>query len=78
MTKKQHDAILADAEWVADFPIPLEDFGKDFLNTLRGLQGYKKSWGNNIALRQTANCVRKNILANSNGLIDIINMPRSY
>lgn len=78
MTEEEYLNIIRSEEFLADYPMGLEDFGKDFLNSLSMLLDYKKSYENNIALIQSANSIRRYVLAATSNSIDITQLNSPY
>lgn len=78
MKEKEYKEIIEGEDFKEAYPIPLEQFGKDFISTLCMLQGYKKSFDNNISLRMAANTIRKQMLACSQGTVDILELKWPY
>jgi 8-oxo-dGTP pyrophosphatase MutT (NUDIX family) len=62
----------AEAEWRRNYPIPIEDFGKDWVAQFHLLLlGYKMGINTNISLRQVLNTTRQ-ILINSSGFDPLV------
>lgn len=69
--------VLRDEEFEQENPIQLDQFGKDFLNALSMLQADDEpAYFANIALRQGANAIRNQLLACSNGTLDILEVMK--
>lgn len=78
MNKKEYAEVINEPQFKKDYPIQLEDFGKDFIGCLSMLQDYKRSYENNIGLLQSANTIREIILNCTQGTFDICKLKHPY
>ena len=78
ITEEEYLKDINDSRFVEEYPIPLENFGKDFLNSLCMLQSYKRSYENSIALRMSANTIRKILMNCTQQTFDICKIRNPY
>lgn len=68
----------AEAEWRLNYPIPIQDFGKDWISQFHALLNYKTGYHTNIRLRQALNTTRQILLNSTHGTFDILNASYPY
>lgn len=66
------------AEWLKNYPIPIEDFGKDWVSQFHNLLGYKTDRDSVVNLRQVLNTTRQILLNCTQGTFDVLKASHPY
>lgn len=68
----------AEADWRKNYPIPIQDFGKDWISQFHSLLNYKTGYHTNIRLRQVLNTTRQILLNCTHGTFDLLKASYPY